>query len=134
MKNAKERIQRKEVNANVHQHYDPDVEFTETYFSAMLNEAFLEYMGQEDLNSVPSKHIPPKFKTKQEKIEWTERVLGDFIDSMVFPHWSGKAKSSQEAKGKNSIIQIKSRETFTVCPTTASGLIQGDVLGLQCVH
>lgn len=54
----------------------------------------------DDRNDWPTKHIPPtEFPNKQAKEDWIMNVLGEFVDTMVFPQWSGRGEV-HEARGE----------------------------------
>ena len=96
MKNAKERIQRKGVSANVRENYDPCKDFFQSFFRAYLVEAALEFFGMCDRDASPTKHVIPPGLGATETSDWIHETLREFIDTMVLPRWSKKPQEEEQ--------------------------------------
>ena len=99
MKCSQERIMRHSVNKDVKQHYDADKDFFISFFNAYIIEAAIEFFGLEMRNSIPTKHTPPPFVSREESLSWLQNTLGSLIDEMVFPAWNGHTVENHETEG-----------------------------------
>ena len=84
LRNTAERLCRKEVNKDVGKAYDADRCFMHCITTAHILEALLQFFGMEHINDRPKKNIPPNENRQQ----WTQEVLQEFVDSQVLPGWS----------------------------------------------
>lgn len=84
MANAKERLNRTNVNENVKQHYDADKDFATSFTNACIIEALLTYMGLDSDVSCPSDF--PANGSDEEKKQWARQTLTGFIDTYILRH------------------------------------------------
>ena len=72
LKCFQERISRSNVSEDVKNHYDADKDFTVSVINVYIMECVLEFFGMKDVNSEPTKHIPPtlNFDNSEDEKKW----------------------------------------------------------------
>lgn len=84
LKSLQNRISRSNVGENVNTHYDADKDFFISVVDVYIVECFMEFFGMDDVNSTPTKHIPPDFEDVEQRKEWYFKTVGELIEQYVF--------------------------------------------------
>ena len=84
LKALQNRISRTNVGENINAHYDADKDFFISVVDMHIVECFMEFFGLDDVNSVPTKNIPPEFESEDAKKTWYFGTVGKLIDEFVF--------------------------------------------------
>lgn len=84
LKYFRERIMRYNVPTTVKNNPDAYEEFFTSVGRAYLVEAFLEFFGMDNTESVPTKNMPENNATMEEKKQHFDNVIGQFVDYHVF--------------------------------------------------
>ncbi|XP_071127588.1 uncharacterized protein [Mytilus edulis] len=91
-----ERLSRKTVDPKVMKAYEADKDFVDNYLSANIIEALMSYFGMDNQNDFPTQNLPPtSFDDDRAREIWTYNTLEQFVDTFVFPSWSGHVQDDQ---------------------------------------
>lgn len=105
LKSLQERISRSNVNENVNEHYDADKDFFISVTDMYIVECLLEFFGMDDVNSKPSKNIPPDFINDTEKKQWYFQTISKMISQQIFPTYT--YRQGDEVLEGNIITSVK---------------------------
>ncbi|XP_070581644.1 uncharacterized protein [Ptychodera flava] len=106
MHSEQKRIMRRNVNEDVKNAYDADENFTVSFIDAYIVEALLEFFGMENVNSIPTKNVPPSTLCSREECrDWMEATMFKLIDKFVWPRQMLNTDETVVVDGD--ILQIK---------------------------
>ena len=98
MKAEINRISRNGVTPEVTKAYNADRDFFLSFYKAYVVEGLMEHLDLESLNSAPE-DFPPPGSDSNVADQWVEKHIGSFVDKVIFPSWSGRARQEQVHAG-----------------------------------
>ena len=97
------RINRQGVDPNIMKAFDADKSFFLSFYKSYVVEGLLTHLGLEDMNSVPH-DLPTAASPLHEQEVWIEEKIGSFVDQVIFPGWSRRARVEQINQGNHLLI------------------------------
>ena len=88
-----ERRHRRSVKPKAMDAFHANKDFLESYFSTYIVEAALQFFGMESVNSIPTLNA---CNQHEDKAKWVTTTLAKFVDTYVFPWWTGQSKETVE--------------------------------------
>jgi hypothetical protein len=113
MKSQASRLGRKDIDPDVIKAYYADKDFFLSLYRAYVVEALLEHFNMTDLNDIPEDFPKPGCDEKT-KGTWLEENLGSFVDQVIYPAWSGRAKEKQRELGKYTYLYSYKNILYTL--------------------
>lgn len=83
MFSMKLRVNRTNVNDDVHSNFDANKDFAISIIDVHILEAALTFFGMADGTSNPTLHVPPRFENFEEQKQWVHRTLQEFISTYI---------------------------------------------------
>lgn len=84
LKSLKDRIARTNVKAEVKAAYNQDRDFFISVVDVYITESLLTHFGMDDVLASPTKNVPPKFTSSEEKRQWFFETINNVLDEFVF--------------------------------------------------